>query len=108
MRKVLLVETYLYGFLYNLQMVRPVSTPAFYGYSGSSLTVSQNIAKSVNKSQKLARRQKNNNNLSSHLTVVKRLYLYSYNKTPVFINCARFQQILSKKCLKQRNKRSHC
>ena len=35
-----------------------VATPAFYGYSGSSLTVSQNIAKTVNTAQKLARRQK--------------------------------------------------
>ena len=36
----------------------PVATPAFYGYSGSSLIVSQNIAKTVNKAVKLARRQK--------------------------------------------------
>ena len=37
---------------------RTVATPAFNGYSGLSLTVSQNIAKTVNKAQKLARRQK--------------------------------------------------
>ena len=35
-----------------------VATPAFYGYSGSSLAESQNIAKTVNQAIKLARRQK--------------------------------------------------
>ena len=39
------------------KLFRPVATPAFYGYSGSSLTVSQNIAKTVNKPQKLARQK---------------------------------------------------
>ena len=70
-----------------------MATPAVYGYSGSSLTLSQNIAKTVNKALKLARKQKIATiNLSSRLIIVRRLYLHSYNKTPAFINCARFQQ----------------
>ena len=77
---------------FNGYSLEPVAIPAFYGYSGSSLTVSQNIAKTVNEALKTSEKTKNSNNLSSRLIIVKRLYLYNYNKTLAFINCARFQQ----------------
>ena len=48
----------LFEFCLAVVQVISVATPAFYGYSGSSLTVSQNIAKTVNKALELARRQK--------------------------------------------------
>ena len=38
--------------------VRTIGNLAFYGYSSSSLTVSRNIAKTVNKALKLPKRQK--------------------------------------------------
>ena len=48
-----------------------MATPAFYGYSGSLLTVSQNIAKTVNKVLKPSKKTKNSNNLSSRLTICR-------------------------------------
>ena len=74
--------------------------------------VIDNVAKYLKNRKKaleLIRRQKKETNFSSFLTIVKRLYLYNYNKTPGFTNCARFQpKNQAKRCLKQRNGRYHC